>query len=83
MCLKGNRLCQICSEMAVFLICGLCPVSGSGWKTLRGHVPALISYFTLSRKSGLPVVKRGSTAQRVLATQIGLPGVRFHAKLIP
>ncbi len=64
MSLKGNRLCRIGSVIAVFLFCGLCPVFGSGWKTLHGHVPAIVAH--LIREGDFP-----ATNQLHLA--LGLP----------
>src|ERR1035437_4672969 len=38
-----SRTFRVFTVLGLLWVLGICPVSGAGWKTLRGHVPAMTS----------------------------------------
>jgi hypothetical protein len=58
--LKTNRLWKFCVCLVFLALCEFCPVYGSNWKQLPGHVHKIIShlvprglfYFTLTNSGG-------------------------------
>jgi hypothetical protein len=61
---RGNRSVRFLVAAALALLCGVCPVFGTGWKVLRGHVPAVVARLK-------PVGQLAATNELSLA--IGLP----------